>query len=125
MQQPVITKIKVTKHETIAAAVIAVGMDLSYNPGEASRYIKWIQKDTTAAYSTEEGKVLFVYKCPDGVMVLNEFQPFCGVISDSPFSLARIDDGILTIGTPGVPKNKAGRKVLALLAEHGVMGYSN
>jgi hypothetical protein len=78
----------ISRHETLADAVKESGMDLSYNPAEARRKINDIDNrspDTKVeeAFVTSEGKVLYIFKCD--IRLLNEFDPFMGVLHDGPF----------------------------------------
>lgn len=102
------TEIKITsRHATLAEAVNASGMDLSYNEGEAWKKIKHSEKNGAGeAFVTPEG-VFYKYECD--ISLLNKFEPFFGCISNSPFHSVFILDNSIMISNLAFSKSKATR----------------
>lgn len=99
--------IKITSHfSTLAEAVKASGIDLSYNEREAQRSIRDTDRNVERAFITENGDVYFVFKAD--IKLLHKFTPFVSVLSDSDFRIAFIEGDYLSLGGY-VPKTKAGR----------------
>lgn len=104
--------LKITKHfETLAAAVAEAKPDLSYNETEAQASIKATDRHTERAFITEDGRIWSVYKCD--IRILNEFQPFVSVLSDSPFRVAYIEGDTLAMFDTLIPKSTSGRRWFA------------
>ena len=78
----------VSIHNTLAEAVEAAGIDLSYNPGRAKRNIKTTDQNVSKAFVMEDGTVQYIYQCD--IQVLNTFSPFHSILSNSPFQLVRV-----------------------------------
>ena len=109
-------KIKAT-FSTLAEAVAASTIDLSYNPAEAARTIHnndtgfGRDQGTTAAFLTEDGEVWFIYRAD--IALLHQFDPFCGCLTDSPFVLAKLEATQIVPLNVTLPKTRAGRQAVA------------
>jgi hypothetical protein len=97
----------ISRHATLSEAVTASGMDLSYNPEEAQKYITRLEKSGAGeAFVTEEG-VFFNYECD--ISLLNKFSPFIHCISNSPFHAVFIWENTIQISTFAYPKTRTTR----------------
>ena len=106
------TTIKFTsRHSSIADAVTAAKLDLSYNAGLAKEKIADLDRNVRQAFVTEDGKVMFVYNCD--LPIIQTFSPFHSCIDNRPFSLAFLDKLTLNVTDPIIEKSKAGRKLIA------------
>ena len=99
-------KIK-SHHTSVADAVAASNIDLSYNPAEAKRTIADIDRCCRQAVVLENGDIYYVYSAD--IDLLHKFEPFVSCLCDTPFSVSFITGNLLTIGEPSVPKTQAGR----------------
>jgi|GEM_PF-3378333 len=90
-----------SRHPTLAAAVAAAGIDLSYNEPEARREIATTDKQVLEAFIVEkygEPIVLYVYDCD--IRLLNTFTPFSSCLSGSDFGVAALStDGTEIVAT--------------------------
>jgi hypothetical protein len=79
----------ISRHNTLAEAVIAANIDLSYNPAEAQKSIKLSDagynrdRGVTEAFVCEDGKVRYVYQAD--IALLHKFTPFVSSLHDGPF----------------------------------------
>lgn len=106
-----------SRHSTLAEAVAASGMDLSYNEQSAAQKIKdidngyYVGNKTTEAFVTDCG-VFYIFECD--IRILNKFEPFFSTLSDSPFSPVVFDgDKIWVNDQVKLPKDKTTRKLIA------------
>lgn len=103
----------ISTHETIQEAVAAAGIDLSYNPEEASRRMSHLQQSAGCSYVVDdEGKAEVYYVYVADIKLLNKFEPFISVMSDTPFALAVIKDGEINIGPFFITKTKVSRGII-------------
>lgn len=102
-----------SSHKTLAEAVEASGMDLSYNESEAKRSIKYMEKDILEAFVMDDDEVFYLYKCD--ITLFNRFTPFITSMSDSPFQLVtRLPEtDEMMISHQNWPKSKEVRKLAA------------
>lgn len=91
-------KIKAT-FTTLAAAVAASKMDLSYNEQAANEKIQDIERNCSAAYLMEDNTVKYVFEGKQHGRLLNTFSPFHGVLSDSPLYPAQIIENKIDVLT--------------------------
>ena len=76
----------VRRHDSIAAGVAALNIDLSYNERIAKREIAELDEDETISGVFDDGKNLwFISEAHDGLQTLNKFEPFNSCISSAPF----------------------------------------
>jgi hypothetical protein len=81
----------ISRHDTLAEAVAAANIDLSYNPADAKQSIKLSDsgynrdRGVTEAYVCEDGKVRYVYQAD--IALLHEFNPFVSCLHDGPFQI--------------------------------------
>lgn len=78
-------------HATVAEAVAAAKLDLSYNEQVAQAKIRDLDKGfrgckAVEAFVTDKGEVLFVFKCD--ILILQKFEPFHSTMDDSAFRIA-------------------------------------
>jgi hypothetical protein len=106
-----------SRHETLAAAVAAAKIDLSYNEELALRDIRNHDKSGRLSDITlgEDGKVYYVYNCD--VKLLHKYEPFHSCLDDSPFHLTFIHEGTIEIWDH-LPVGRDG-KTRATLAKGG------
>lgn len=101
------TKI-LSHHTSLASAVEAANLDLSYNEQSAKRTIKDIDAHCDQAFVTDDG-VFYIYKAD--IKLLHHFDPFISCLSGDPFRLAFVIGDTLAISQKGdIPKTPAGRK---------------
>ena len=122
----------ISKHLSLAAAVTAANLDLSYNPQIAAQAIRNTDSPcrrsqeygigaTISAYVVkiegEEAPVVITVYPVEGMRFAGRFEPFSSCLSDGPMSVYRIDEaaGLIHPTTIKFPKTKAGRELLALL----------
>ena len=100
----------VSIHNTLAEAVEAAGIDLSYNPGLAKRDIKITDQNVSKAFVMEDGTVQYIFNCD--IKLLNEFTPFHSSMSNSPFQLVTVleDSMEIKISHQNWPKCKETRQ---------------
>lgn len=126
-----------SRHNTLAEAVAAAGVDVSYNPEVAADYIKHADKPypnmlragiygTMFAYvvAGENGpEVYHAYTTNHGkggkeikIRHLAKFSPFVGVLSNADMVVVSVNDreGLIVDHGCRFPKTDAGRKELAL-----------
>ena len=109
----------ISRHNTLAEAVSASNIDLSYNEREAKESIKLTDcgynrdRGVTQAFVCEDGKVRFIYQ--SDIRVLNEFSPFTSCLSDSPFQTAYDEHDRLVFSEMYILKNSENRKKIASL----------
>lgn len=108
-------------HNTLAKAVAAAKLDLSYNPTAAANTIAMIdgRLRPEKAFVTDDG-VYYMFKAD--VKLFNKFEPFMSCMSDTPFSLVEIGESEIQIGKAILRKNDFTRK---LAAKNGWTLYSN
>jgi hypothetical protein len=102
-----------SRHSSVADAVTAANIDLSYNVPVAKKKIADLDLNVRQAFVTEEGKVMFVYNCD--IPILQEFSPFSSSVDNRPFAIAFIDKMIMSVTDPLMQKNKESRKALATM----------
>ena len=101
MSNKEVTKMKIENHKivsihnTLAEAVEAAGIDLSYNPGLAKRDIGTTDQNVSKAYVMEDGTVQYIFNCD--IKLLNKFTPFHSSLSSSPFQLVTIKEDNMEI----------------------------
>lgn len=104
-----------SEHETLAAAVAAAGLDLSYNEKLAQRHIASLDRDPAfkRAYvlecETGEIGVWFDYHCD--IKLLNEYKPFVHCLHDGSFRIVTRSGNTVTVGEPRI--NRKARKLIA------------
>ncbi len=106
-----------SRHATLAAAVAAAGLDLSYNEASAKSTIANADRPHRGGTLTEafvvegeKGKeVLYTYKCD--ILLLNKFEPFFSCLDDSAFHLVSIKDSSIEIFDAKLNRNA--RKAIA------------
>jgi hypothetical protein len=106
----------ISRHNTLAEAVAAANIDLSYNEQAAKQSIK--NSDTgfnrdrgvTDAFVCEDGKVRYVYQTD--IALLHEFTPFVSCLHDGAFQFwGFIQSTMELLQFAGcVPKNGTERK---------------
>ena len=115
-------------HFTLAAAVEAAKLDLSYNPAAAAQSIKDSDSGfngrchgTTKAFVTEDNEVWHVFRTGDGINFLHKFEPFISVLSNAGLRPAYFQekDGAMKVSIMDVtiPNNKKGRSAFATFCE--------
>lgn len=80
-----------SRHKTVMSAVMAAGLDLSYNLQEAMRKIQSLDQGdmrgkVIEAYVVKGEKgpeVMYLFKCD--IKLLNKFDPFMSVLHDGAF----------------------------------------
>ena len=102
-----------SRHSSVADAVTAANLDLSYNITVAKKKIADIDLNARQAFVTEEGKVMFVFNCD--IPILQEFSPFSSCVDNRPFAIAFINKMILSVTDPLMQKNKESRKTIATM----------
>lgn len=108
-------------HNTLAEAVVAAKLDLSYNPTAAANTIAMIdgQLRPEKAFVTDCG-VYYTFQAD--VKLFNKFEPFMSCMSDAPFSLVEIGKAEIRIGEATLQKSDGARK---LAAKNGWTLFSN
>jgi hypothetical protein len=91
-------------HQSLAAAVEAANIDLSYNPELAKRDIRDTDLNCHRAFVTEDGEVYYVYSAD--IELLNKYTPFVSVLCDSPFQVAFVVGDTLAISETFIPKSQ-------------------
>jgi len=91
-------------HQSLAAAVKAANIDLSYNPELAKRDIRDTDLNCRRAFVTEDGEVYYVYSAD--IELLNKYTPFVSVLCDSPFQVAFVVGDTLAISETFIPKSQ-------------------
>jgi len=108
----------ISRHDTLAEAVTAANIDLSYNEAEAKQSIKLSDsgyhrdRGVTEAYVCEDGKVRYVYQAD--ISLLHEFNPFVSCLHDGAFQMWVFVKEIMSL-TPlnaSLPKTKENRKYI-------------
>lgn len=111
----------ISRHETLAEAVAASGLDLSYNPEEAAKTIARTDRYVREAFVVPGG-VVYLYETPgEGLCLLNKFSPFCMALDSylfCPVTIAEeghgaFEKGLITIGDPCFNRSPQSRRVLA------------
>ena len=102
-----------SRHSSVADAVTAANLDLSYNITVAKKKIADIDLNVCQAFVTEEGKVMFVFNCD--IPILQEFSPFSSCVDNRPFAIAFLNKMIMSVTDPLMQKNKESRKALATM----------
>jgi len=93
-------------HQSLAAAVEAAGLDLSYNEEIAKRHIRDIDLNCRRAFVTEAGEVYYVFSAD--IELLHKFSPFVSCLSDSPFRVAFVVGNTLSISDTFIAKSDRG-----------------
>jgi len=104
-------------HQSLAAAVEAANIDLSYNPELAKRDIRDTDLNCRRAFVTEAGEVYYIYSAD--IEILNKYTPFISVLSDAPFQVAFVVGDTIAISETFIPKTQRGwfkRNTLGALA---------
>jgi len=110
-------------HETLAEAVAASGMDLSYNPAAARQNIKDIDgARVSKAFVMESGDVLYIYSVD--INLLNKFEPFYSVMDNSPFYTASIRENEIEIVRLPMGRDMASRKIMARLNDVPALAFT-
>jgi len=115
-------------HETLAEAVAASGMDLSYNPAAARQTIKDIEyymqdgARVSKAFVMESGDVLYIYSVD--INLLNKFEPFHSVMDNSPFYAASIRADEIEIVRLPMGRDMASRKIMARLNDVPALAFT-
>lgn len=115
-------------HETLAEAVAASGMDLSYNPAAARQKIKDIEyymqdgARVSKAFVMENGDVLYIFNID--INLLNKFEPFYSVMDDSPFYAASIRENEIEIVRLPMGRDMTSRKVMARLNDVPALAFT-
>ena len=108
-------------HASLAEAVAASGMDLSYNPAAARQSIKDIEyymmkgNRVSRAFVTNSGDVLYIFAAD--INLLNKFEPFFSIMDDSPFYTASIRENEIEINRLPMSRDKKTRKIMSRLNE--------
>lgn len=109
----------ISRHKTLAEAVAASGLDLSYNPQEAARRIASTDQRVKEAFVAAEG-VFFIYWAPDDLQLFHKFDPFVSCLDNRLFAPVTIVSGhgayevaLITIGEPCFQRNSTARRTLA------------
>lgn len=110
--------VAVTKYDTLAEAVAAAGIDLSYNPALAAKDIATVDADPEFAYAlvTANDRVWVAFKFRNKTVgnTLTEYTPFYGGLTNSDLRLVEFHGGdTLTFHT----RHKHTRAEYAKLAE--------
>lgn len=125
----------ISTHATLAEAVKAAKLDLSYNQAEADYKIRMADEKPRIEFTKTERafvvagekvpEVWYQYSCtgegdsvnPPGVRMLRRFEPFFSCMSDSPLQvgIVDIDGGRVTVTSIRIMKDKAGRSEAAEL----------
>ncbi len=93
----------IARFDTMAEAVEAAGIDLSYNEQQAKRDL---ERDDNQGFHTnimvtDDNRVLFVYKMPGKLGILNEYSPFgAGLAGASKWSMVNIEETTVHITAP-------------------------
>jgi hypothetical protein len=98
-------KIK-SHHQSLAAAVEAAGLDLSYNEQVARRAIRDIDMNCRQAFVLESGEVYYIFSAD--IDLLNKFTPFVSVMSNRPFQVAFVVGDTLSISQTFISKSDRG-----------------
>ena len=103
--------IKVTEYATLAEAVAASKMDLSYNEASANQKIREIQryKESKRFFLTESNEVYYTFA--SDVVLLNKFVPFSSCLDQVPFKIVNIGENEFVVCQSSFPRNM--RKHLA------------
>jgi hypothetical protein len=118
--------IKITaRFATVLEALEASNIDISYNAASARQKAKDCNRpnryfEPGEAFLCDDGTVRQIITCFDGLKVLNTFDPFISVMSDSPFTLAVITETEIQVHT-SLTFPKSARKALAKLEGFVVM----
>ena len=106
-------------HDTLKEAVEAASLDLS-SPGPPWAHISARKspvpdQDIERAFVCGDGTIRYIFKCD--ITLLNKFEPFFSIVSNSPFQLVTLkeDDMEIMISHQNWPKCKATRKYAAKL----------
>ena len=105
------------RFESVAAAVAAAKIDLSYNEALAKQQISDLDLGyrgcrAVSAFISPENVVYYVYAA-EGLRLLHRFEPFHGCLSDGSLRIGRIDgDTVLDLNV-GVPNTPKARRALA------------
>jgi hypothetical protein len=107
-------------HDTLKEAVEAASLDLS-SPAppwahiSARKSMARIDQDIERAFVCGDGTIRYIFKCD--ITLLNKFEPFFSIVSNSPFQLVTLkeDDMEIMISHQNWPKCKATRKYAAKL----------
>lgn len=102
---------------TLAAAVAASGIDLSYNPQAAAEGIalidnpprRWREQGTkgcSEAYLLADGRIAYRYECD--LTLINIWTPFANTLSDGSFYPVSIVNGNFNVYTK-LPQPKSNR----------------
>ena len=108
----------ISRHDTLAEAVEASGIDLSYNEQAAKESIRWTDNGHRGhkciqAFVCEDGKVRYIYQAD--IRLLHVFTPFVSCLSDSPFQVAfQLEDTINYTGIY-IQKTSENRKKIRAL----------
>jgi hypothetical protein len=111
-----------TEFATLAEAVAAAGLDLSYNERVAQEEIRNIQSPPPRwahlmtfkrALLLADGRVMYEITTEEGLRILNSFTPFCHVLDDCPFRLVTDVSGMLLFSAPLYKKTGRTRRALA------------
>lgn len=99
-------------HDTLAEAVEAANIDLSYNATLAAQDIKATDRNVAKAYVMADGTIQYVFEARDGGKFLNKFAPFHNCLDNGPFHLATIkeDKKEVMVSHQNWPKSTETRK---------------
>lgn len=121
-----------SKHSSLTAAVLASGIDLSYNRESAMRDLAGSDRGFRNAKGVSEAFVVAVDRAPQSydtvlngkvvevyyrldcdLKLLNKYTPFHSCLHDGPFYPVSISDNDITIHTEQPLSSGFGRKLLA------------
>ncbi len=110
---------KISAHfKTLAEAVAASKLDLSYNEAHAESRIKQLDSkfggyaaEVEEAFLLENGEVWFIYK--SDIRILHKFEPFCSILDDSSFNIVLIEEEEFKILDSGIRRDKESRRLIA------------
>lgn len=91
------------RFDTMTEAVEAAGIDLSYNEQQAKRDLERDDRQGfhTSIMVTDDNRVLFVYKMPGKLGILNEYSPHsAGITGASKWSMVKIAENTIHITAP-------------------------
>ena len=102
------------KFTSLAAAVAAAAIDLSYNENLAKKDISVIDRNCREAFIMEDGSVHYIFEAGRHGRLFHKFTPFCSVVSDSLLRPAFIEeDEIKFIDLPISKSNMKARKAIS------------
>jgi hypothetical protein len=121
-----------SKHSSLTEAVLASGIDLSYNEplalqdlassdkgfrganGVTEAYVVALDRAPQSYDTVRDGKVVEVwYRFDCDLKLLNKYTPFHGCLHDGPFYPVSISENDITIHTNMLMSSRIDRKLLA------------